>query len=204
MSARPSAAPGIDDAAGLAGVPGRPSAVVPWQYTQTARVLHWTLAIVLAGQVALGWYAVSIEDQPGAGRFFAAHKSIGLLIATLVVIRIFWRLTHPRQPLPPGMPSWQVRLAEATQALLYAVMVLMPLTGYIGASYGKSGVSFFGLPTPRWTAPDHDMAERLFGYHGVLAWALVVLFALHASGALKHLLLDRNGVFQRMWAARRR
>lgn len=188
---------------GVAGVPGRPAAVVPWHYTQTARVLHWTLAILLAAQLALGWYAVSIEEQPDAGTFFNAHKSIGLIIATLVVIRIFWRLTHPRQPLPPTMPSWQAGLAAATQALLYLVMVLMPLAGYLGASYSKHGVAFFGLPTPRWTAPDHDLSERFFGYHGVLAWVLVALVTLHVLGALKHLLIDRNGVFQRMWLTRR-
>ncbi|MDQ2778620.1 MAG: cytochrome b [Pseudomonadota bacterium] len=191
------------DANRTAGVSGRTPALRLWRYTKTARVLHWTLALLLAAQLALGWYAVAIEKQSGADWYFATHKSIGLLIATLVVIRIFWRLTHPPQPLPADVPRWQARLALTTQMLLYGVMVLMPLAGYVGASYSKSGVALFGLALPRWTAPDHDLAERFFEWHGVLAWCLVALFALHLAGALKHLLVDKNGVFQRMWPTAR-
>ena len=174
-----------------------------WRYTRTAVWLHWALALLLAAQLGLGWYMLAIEDEPGSGRYFDLHKSIGLVIATLVVIRILWRLTHPRQPLPTSVPTWQRRLAMATQALLYAVMVLMPATGYLGASYSKHGVPFFGLQTPRWATPDHDLAERFFAIHSVLAWVLVGLFALHVLGAAKHLLVDRDGVFNRMWTARR-
>ena len=175
---------------------------VPWHYTRAAVYLHWTLALLLAAQIGLGWYMSAIEDEPGSGGYFALHKSTGLVIATLVVLRIFWRLTHPPQPLPASVPVWQRRLAAASHALLYAVMVLMPTTGYLGASYGKNAVPFFGLQTPRWAAPDHDLAERFFAVHSVLAWVLVGLVALHVLGALKHLVADRDGVFQRMWTAR--
>ena len=75
----------------------------------------------------------------------------------------------------------------------------MPVTGYLGASYSKAGVALFGLPTPHWALPDHGRAELFFNVHSVLVWVLVALVSLHVLAALKHLLLDKNGVFQRMW-----
>jgi cytochrome b561 len=98
-----------------------------------------------------------------------------------------------------SVAPWQVKLSLVTQFGLYLLMVLMPLTGYIGASYSKSGVPFFGLATPRWAAPNHATAEQYFDIHSILIWVLVALAALHMLGALKHLLQDKDGVFQRMW-----
>lgn len=174
-----------------------------WRYRGTAIVLHWGLALVLTAMAALGWYMMSIEDEPGSGWYFDLHKSIGLVVALLVAARIAWRLTHRPQPLPATVPRWQVRLAQATQALLYALMVLMPLTGYLGAAYSKAGVKFFGLVTPRWALPDHDLAEQFFGIHGVLIWVLVALTTAHVVGGLNHLLRRKDGVFQRMTFGRR-
>ena len=170
-----------------------------WQYSRTARILHWTLASLIAATAALGWYMMSVEHEPGGEWYFNLHKSIGLVIAALVVGRIAWRLRNEPERLPAFVPLWQVRLSTATQMLLYALMVLMPLTGYLGASYTKAGVQLFGLATPHWAVPDHARAEQFFAVHSVLIWVLTALVALHVLGALKHLLLERNGVFQRMW-----
>ena len=175
------------------------SAVSQWRYTRTAVYLHWALAVLLVSQVALGWYMMSIEDAPGSGWYFSLHKSTGLVIFSLVAARLVWRLTHPRPPLPASVPTWESRLAWVSQALLYVVMVLMPVTGLLGAGYAKSSVPFFGLMLPRWAVPNHDLAEQFFGIHAILAWVLVALVTLHLLGALKHLLLDHDGVFRRMW-----
>lgn len=78
-------------------------------------------------------------------------------------------------------------------------MMLMPILGFLGALHRKSGVAFFGAQLPSWTVPNRDAAELFFGRHAALAWVLLALLALHAAGALKHLLIDRDGVFQRMW-----
>lgn len=185
----------------LSSTPGRDH--VLWRYTRTAVWLHWLLAVVLAAQVGLGWYMLSIEDQPNSGFYFNLHKSIGLVIATLVVLRIFWRLTHPRRALPDDTPGWERALAATSQALLYVVMVAMPVTGYLGASYSKHPVALFGLPLPTWATPNHDLQEQFFGFHGNLAWVLVGIVGLHLLGALKHLLVDHDGVFQRMWTTDR-
>ena len=153
---------------------------------------------------ALGWYMMSIEEEAGSSWYFELHKSIGLVVALLVAARIAWRLTHRPQPLPPTVPMWQVRLSRVTQALLYGLMVLMPVTGYLGASYSKAGVKFFGADTVRWALPHHDLSEQYFGVHSVLIWVLVALIGVHVAGALHHLLRRKDGVFQRMVSKRQR
>ncbi len=91
-----------------------------------------------------------------------------------------------------------------THALLYVAMVALPITGYLGASYSKAGVRWFGLATPRWTMPDHDTAEAFFTAHEVILWTAVAIVLLHVAGALKRLLVDGDGSFRRMWLAPRR
>jgi cytochrome b561 len=169
-----------------------------WRYSRTAIVLHWLLALLITLTTALGWRMMFIEHEPGAEVFFDLHRSIGLVIASLVVVRLLWRLTHRPEPLPPG-PLWSARLASIVHVLLYVLMVALPITGYLGASYTKSGVARFGLATPRWAQPDHDLSEQFFGVHEILVWTLVALVALHVLGGLKHLLVDRDRVFHRMW-----
>lgn len=142
---------------------------------------------------------MSIEEQPGSGWYFNLHKSIGLVVAGLVALRLGWRVTHTPAPLPTSVPAWQAKLAALTQSLLYVCMVLMPLTGFSGAVFSKHGLQFFGHPMALPVIPNHDTAELFFTIHGIVVWILVALIALHATGGLKHLLLDRDGVFYRMW-----
>lgn len=178
-------------------------AAATWRYSRPAIVLHWLLALLITLTTAIGWRMMFIEHEPGAETFFDLHKSIGLVIATLVVIRLLWRLTHRPEPLPPG-PAWSARLASITHFLLYLLMVALPLTGYLGASYTKAGVKWFGTATPAWAVKDHDRAELFFGIHQILVWTLVALVVVHVLGGIKHLLVDRDRVFHRMWFASRR
>jgi len=170
-----------------------------WRYSPPAIVLHWGLAILLSALAGLGWYMMSIEDNPGSDWYFNLHKSLGLLFAGLLVLRLLWRLTNRPEPHPDTLPVWQNRLASGTQVLLYVLMVLMPLTGLLGASFSEEGVSFFGRALPQWFTPNHDRAEQFFELHEAIIWALVALVSLHVLGALKHLFIDKDGVFQRMW-----
>lgn len=169
-----------------------------WRYSVAARALHWVLALLIVFTTALGWRMLFIEKEPGAEQWFDLHRSIGVTIATLVALRVVWRLTHPPEPLPHDVPRWQVRLASIAHGLLYLLMVVIPVTGYLGASYTKAGVAWFGTATPRWATPDHDFAEQMFQIHGTLVWVLVALVALHVAGALKHWLVDKDNTFQRM------
>lgn len=170
-----------------------------WKYAPTAVFLHWTLALLIAGMLGLGWYMMTIEHEPGGAWYIGIHKSVGILVFALVVLRVLWRATHRPAPLPAGLPAWQVTLSRVTHWGLYLGMVLMPVLGFMGAVYSKSGVAFFGLPLAAGVARDHATAEFFFGLHSAMAWVLVALIALHAAAGLKHLLVDKNRIFQRMW-----
>lgn len=173
-----------------------------WQYSGTAIFLHWALALLITATTILGFYMMSIEKQPGSATYFDWHKSIGIVIASLVLLRVLWRLTHIPAKLPSSVPLWQARLAHTTEALLYVLMVLMPVTGYLGASHSKAGVQFLGLATPAWAVPDHAIAEQFFGIHSVLIFVLIALVALHVAGALMHALWYKDTVLRRMWFKR--
>lgn len=124
-----------------------------WRYHPIAVALHWTIAALLTLAAALGWYMMSVEHEPGSEWYFDTHKSLGLVIALFVMMRVSWRLTHRPAPLPPHVPRWQARLAAVTQFALYGVIFALPVTGYLGASHTKSGVAFFGAATPHWQSP---------------------------------------------------
>ena len=169
------------------------------RYTRTAIALHWLLALMIPAQIGLGWYMLSVEKEPGSKTLFALHISLGLTIALLVVLRLAWRVAHPPAVLPASMASWEVNAARFSHLLIYLLMVLLPVTGYFGASFSGDVVSYFGVPLPGWAAKNDPLKEQFFTAHSVTAWALVGLVALHVLGALKHLLKDRDGVFHRMW-----
>lgn len=169
------------------------------RYSTPAIFFHWILAILIPALIGLGWYMMSVEDDPASGWLFDLHKSLGIAVAMLVVLRIVWRLGHIPALLPKAVPSWQAHAARLGHKVLYLLMVLMPVTGYLGASFSKDGVAFFGIPTPQWASPNHALQEQFFTVHSALAWALVIVIAVHILGALKHLWSDKDGVFQRMW-----
>jgi cytochrome b561 len=174
-----------------------------WRYDSVAIALHWVSALLIAATAGLGWYMLENEEAPGIRWFFDLHRSIGVVIALLLVIRVLWRVAHRPEALPASVPTWQARLASGAQVLLYLLMIAMVVTGYLGSSYTRSGVSVFGLSTPHWAVPNREWAHQLFDIHSALVWFLVAVVVAHVLGAIKHLVMDKDGVFQRMWYARR-
>jgi cytochrome b561 len=168
-------------------------------YTRTSRALHWLMVFFIFGMLGLGWFMMSIEDDPGSDWYFMIHKSIGLIVLLLALVRLLWRLAHTPDPLPEQLPRWQVRASKITQWLLYGLMFAMPLAGLTGALFSKDRVSFFGARVPKILAANHDLSEIFFSMHSVIAWVFVGLISLHFLAGLKHLLINRDGVFQRMW-----
>ncbi|MYM71992.1 cytochrome b [Duganella sp. FT134W] len=170
-----------------------------WKYAAPAIWLHWISALLVIGLLCIGWYMMSIEDEPGSAWYFDQHKSFGLLFFVLVIVRLIWRVTHKPVPLAHSLPGWQEKLAGLMQWLLYGGMLAMPVLGYLGASHTRQGVAFFGMQLPVWAMPDHDVAEQFFDLHASLAIALTMLIALHVLAALKHLLVDKDDIFYRIW-----
>jgi cytochrome b561 len=179
------------------------AASATWRYGAPAIVLHWVLALLIVFMASLGWYMMTVEREPGGPALMDLHRSIGLILFVLVLLRILWRMFHKPEPLPQGVPAWQTLLSTVTQWLLYACMVALPVTGILGAEYSRNGLAFFGIPLKLGIGTDRATSKLFFQMHEFLIWTLVVLVALHVLGALKHLVVDRDDVFNRMWPARR-
>ena len=176
-------------------------ATVPlaWRYSTPAIVLHWLLAALIVFMVSLGWWMMTVEREPEGPRWFALHKSVGLVVLALVALRVLWRLAHHPEALPAAVPRWQRLLSGATQGALYLLMIAVPLAGLLGAMYSRAGLAFVGTELPRWVAADRPTAKQFFEVHETLVWVLVTFVALHVAGGLKHLLVDGDQVFARMW-----
>jgi cytochrome b561 len=175
------------------------------RYTLPAVLLHWLLAVLILTMIGLGYYMTELpRNTPERAFFVNLHKSLGLLTAGLVVIRICWRGSHPPPPLPASVPSWQQRASVVSHRLLYVFMLLQPITGYLTSSFGKYGIAFFGLPLPNWGWDDPQLREIAVGAHRTIVIILMALIVVHVLAALKHLLVDRDHVFARMLPIGRR
>ena len=158
------------------------------------------LAILIPVLIGLGWYMLSVEDTPGSESLFALHVSLGLTAALLIALRLTWRLRNRPEPLASAIiPAWQSHAARATHVLMYLLLVAMPITGYLGASFSGETVAYFGIALPSWASKNTGLKEQLFNAHSLIAWVLVAAIGLHVLAALKHLLIDQDGVFLRMW-----
>ena len=171
------------------------------RYDRVAIALHWLIAVGVIGQIALGWWMIDIPKQPAGVRawWFNVHKSVGMTLAALIVLRILWRVLHRPPPLPAQVPSWQAGAARASHFLLYACMVVMPLAGYLGSTFSGYPIKLYGLTLPAWGWRDDAAKDFFSALHLTTACIFMGLIALHVAAALKHGLLDRDGVFTRMW-----
>lgn len=172
-------------------------------YTRTAIVLHWLIGIALLAQLAFGWIVSEIpRHTPARGYYVNLHKSVGITLGVLILLRLAWRLTHRPPAMPSFMQKWQQLAAFATHRLLYVLMVAMPTLGYVASNFSKHGVKFFGHPLSPW-GPDLPVVYKLLnGAHIVCAYVLAVVIALHVLAALQHALIKRDGVFSRIWPPR--
>lgn len=170
------------------------------RYSTPAIALHWLVAILVLAMIGLGLYMTDIpRGTPERTFFYNLHKSIGVTVAVLVLIRLWWRFRNPPPPLPSSVPAWQVQGSKLSHALLYLCLILMPLSGFSASQFTKYGVLYFGLfkiPPMGWE--NKVIYDFLQGIHGVTAVLLITLVVIHVAAALKHLLFDRDKVFLRM------
>ena len=170
------------------------------RYTRTAMLLHWLVALLLLGQFAFGWYLETIpRGVPARGYFVNLHKSTGLLIGLVILVRLGWRLTHAPPPLPASVPPWQQQAAAASHYLLYLLMLVMPLSGYVASNFSRFGIHFFNTVKLAPWGIDSKLVYGIFNQlHIVSSWLLLALVIVHVLAALKHLLVNHDSVFSRM------
>ncbi len=176
----------------------------PGAFGAVAVALHWIIAVAILAMIYIGYRMVETEDYD----LFALHKSLGLTILMLSLLRLVWRFIDPPPPLPASVPRWERIAARASHWAFYALMIGIPLTGwlYISASPTSDFIStrFWGLfETPLIqslaTHPDREaIAARIEDAHSLLAYGTLLLLALHVGAALKHHFIDRNSVLAAM------
>ena len=170
----------------------------PVRYTRTAMALHWFLALAILGAFALGLYVTDLSPSPERLQLITWHKWAGITILALSGWRLLWRVTH-RPPADVPMPAWQLRAAQVMHLALYGLFFAVPLAGWAYSSAAGHPIVWFGvLPLPDFVPVDKPLAHDLKELHEALAWALVVIAGLHIAAALKHQLIDRDGLIDRM------
>lgn len=180
----------------------RPRAPAP-DWNAAAKSFHWGIAALILLQFVLGWLAASWRLSPTKLDLFVWHKSIGMLILALVVLRLLNRLATRAPALPAGMPAWERAAARASHVLLYGLMLALPLSGWIvSAAAGVPFRIFWRLPLPAIVGPDRQTAEFAAAVHFALGIALVGLLVLHIGAALRHHFAQRDEVLTRMLPGR--
>lgn len=185
------------------------ASALPTRYGQVAIALHWLIAIGIVANIALGLYFADLpRSDPSKFLLTQTHKSIGLTVLVLSLLRVAWRLAHPVPPLPTSMPRLLKIAARTSHALLYVLIVAIPLSGWLMVSASPLGLPtmYFGLfPWPQLPffegltrAAKKGFSHEFGTVHVVLAWSAIVLVPIHILGALYHQFVRRDEVLSRM------
>ena len=173
------------------------------RYTGVAIGLHWLIGLMILGSFGVGLYMVDLSLSPTKLRLYSWHKWAGVTIFTLVLIRCLWRITHAAPALPPEMPKWQRLAAEASHYLLYALMIAIPLSGWLMSSAKGFQTVYFGvLPIPDLLVKNEALGETLALVHKILNFTMITVVIVHVAAALKHHFIDKDDILRRMLPAR--
>ncbi|CAN6135349.1 CybB Cytochrome B561 [Methylophilaceae bacterium] len=192
----------------------------PSRYTKTAIILHWLIAIFIALMFVLGWYMAELpkeapkqmaydlfdlgvytwqlaEEASPRTFYFNLHKSLGLTVLALIVLRVLWRITHTPPATLSSYKAIEKKVATATHHSLYLLMLAVPVTGLIMAINSKYGVKWFGMDVIAGldNKPVRDFFECTHEFVGIV---LLVLIGIHLLGALKHKFIDKDDTMSRM------
>lgn len=169
------------------------------EYTRTAIALHWLIALLIFGMFPLGIYMVDLPLSPQKLKIYSWHKWAGVTVFLLAVTRAAWRVSHPAPPPSAAMPAWQRSAANVIHALLYILIIVVPLSGWLMSSAKGFQTVYLGIiPLPDLLTKDKALGDALAWLHRFLTFTLGALVITHFTAALKHHLIDRDEVLARM------
>lgn len=169
------------------------------RYGAVAQGLHWLIALLIVVMFGLGWYMADLPLGQRKFDLYQLHKSLGVTIFVLTLLRLAWRMRHPAPPLPTTMASWEKTLAKIAHVLLYLLLLLQPLIGFLQSNAANFPVVVWGvLPLPALLGADEPFAETLVDLHEWGARSILLLVALHAAAALRHHFMLKDDILRRM------
>jgi cytochrome b561 len=170
-------------------------------YSVAARRFHWWTFTFLAVQIPLGLfmvrYGAATEFAEPTGKMYDVHKLLGLTILLLAAARLTYRLTHGAPPDEPTIEPWQKLVSHVTHWAIYALLLFVPLLGWLAVSY-YGPFEPFGIKLPALAAQNDETATRVFFVHKLAAYVLILLAGMHVGAALFHYFIRRDGVLRRM------
>jgi len=168
-------------------------------YTGTAKILHWLILALLIAQFIVAWTMPHMRRDTQPDTLINLHFSFGVLVLLVAVVRMAWRATHGEPAPEDGLPPWQLQSARAVHWLLYGLLFVLPVLGWINASWRGFPVIMFGLELPKLVATRAAGWGWTGDVHSLLAnYLLLVLVGLHVAAALYHHFVRRDRVLQRM------
>lgn len=168
-------------------------------YDLVAQSLHWIIVLLVVIQFAVGVRAHQLPVSLERLKLLARHKSIGITILILMLLRVLWRLYSPPPRLPADQRRWVAPAAHLSHFLLYALLLLMPLIGWMASSASNLTVSWFGwIALPNLIHPDHQIAQWLLLAHESTAWLLLAVIIVHTSAACWHQFVLKDNLLMRM------
>lgn len=167
------------------------------RYSPMIKFLHWLIAFAVIIMLFVGFFLPDIPDQYQA---YMLHKSVGITLLFLVLLRFIWIHATGRPPLPDSVKLWEKGLSRFVQYGFYLLLILMPLSGWIMSVANEYIPSYFGmfnLPFPG-VSPNKPLGEFMAESHEIIAWILIGFIVLHVAGALKHHFIDKDNVLKQM------
>ena len=169
-------------------------------YTGAAKALHWTIVALLIVQFIVAWTMPHIGRNTPVTTLISLHFTIGIVILAVAVVRLAWRLTHAEPPPEDGLPPWQVHSAHIVQVALYALLFVIPILGWLNASWRNMPIVMFGLELPKLVGTRAPGWGWTGDVHGLLAnYLMLALVGLHVAAALYHYFFRRDGVLARIF-----
>ena len=166
------------------------------KYSISSRIIHWAMAILILSTFAVGFYMKEFLDDDAQNRYeiYDLHKSLGVLVMILLIIRVINRIIKTPPALPDSISALDKKLAKIGHNLLYLLMFLVPLSGYLMSSFAGYPVNLFSIQLPNIVGTNFDFAKFFSEAHEIFAYSLIALVGIHILAIFKHYFFDKNKV----------